>query len=211
MAVTDMELLSKLKDFGGIAIIRCSDQESGQRTADAIIAAGMTSIEITLTTPGALKIIENLAARPGLRVGVGTVLSTKDVADAASAGAQFIISPHTDIEIIKATKNKGLLSLPGVITPSEVATALSAGADVLKFFPAFAVGPAYLKALTEPFPNNLWCPTGGMSVATIPDWFAAGASMVGIGGPLTAGGFEAIAKNVSDFMDAINKAKGVKV
>jgi len=91
-----------------------------------------------------------------------------------------------------------------------VAIALAAGADVLKLFPASSYGPAHLKALRDPFPGNLWCPTGGISVGTIPDWFAAGATMVGLGGPLITGGMDAIAANVLAFTSAIRVAKELR-
>jgi 2-dehydro-3-deoxyphosphogluconate aldolase/(4S)-4-hydroxy-2-oxoglutarate aldolase len=137
-------------------------------------------------------------------------LDPADVTRARLAGAMFVVSPNTNPEVIAATKREGLISIPGIATPSDVAIALEAGADVLKLFPASSYGPGHLKALRDPFPGNLWCPTGGMSVATIPDWFAAGATMVGLGGPLIHGGMDAIAANVLAFTNAIRVAKEFK-
>lgn len=108
---------------GAVAIVRMPDQDSGQQVADRIVAAGLTTIEITMTNPGALSIIEKLAQRDDVQVGVGTVVDSKDVVRAKDAGAQFIVSPNTDEEVIRETKRCGLLSLPGVATPSEVAAA----------------------------------------------------------------------------------------
>ena len=196
-----------LLHVGAVAIVRMSDQELGQRVADQIVAAGLTTIEITLTNPGALSIIENLAERDGVLVGVGTVVESKDVLRAKSAGATFIGSPNTDEEVIGETKRAGLLSLPGVATPTEVAAAKKYGADILKLFPASTFGPAHLKALRDPFPGNFWCPTGGMSADSVGEWFAAGANIVGVGGPLIKGGMDAIESNVKAFLAAVAKAR----
>lgn len=203
-----MNVIETLMECGAVAIVRAQDQQTGQSIADAIVNAGLTSIEVTLTSPGAFEIIKSLASRTNVCVGVGTVLNPDDVSRARLAGATFIVSPNTDREVISATKREGLISIPGIATPTDVAIALDAGADILKLFPASTYGPTHLKALRDPFPGNLWCPTGGVSVATIPDWFEAGASMVGLGGPLLKGGMGEIVANVSAFMIAIGKAKG---
>ena len=192
---------------GAVAIVRMPDQEAGQNVADRIVAAGLTTIEITLTNPGALSIIENLAKRDGVLVGVGTVVDSKDVVRAKNAGATFIVSPNTDEDVIGETKRAGLLSLPGVATPSEVAAAKKYGADILKLFPASTFGPGHLKALRDPFPGNFWCPTGGLSADTVGEWFAAGANIVGVGGPLIKGGLDAIEANVKAFLSAVTKAR----
>jgi 2-dehydro-3-deoxyphosphogluconate aldolase/(4S)-4-hydroxy-2-oxoglutarate aldolase len=193
---------------GAVAIVRMPDQAAGAEVADRIVAAGLTTIEITLTNPGALKIIENLAKRSGVQVGVGTVVNSKDVLRARDAGAQFIVSPNTDEEVIGETKRAGLISLPGVATPSEVAAAKKYGADILKLFPASTFGPGHLKALRDPFPGNFWCPTGGLSADSVGEWFAAGANIVGVGGPLIKGGLDAIESNVKAFLGAVAKARG---
>lgn len=196
-----------LLNAGAVAIVRMPDQTAGQLVADRIVAAGLTTIEITLTNPGALSIIEKLAARDGVQVGVGTVVDSKDVLRAKDAGATFIVSPNTDEDVIGETKRAGLLSLPGVATPSEVAAAKKYGADILKLFPASTFGPSHLKALRDPFPGNFWCPTGGLTAESVGDWFAAGANIVGIGGPLIKGGTDAIEGNVKAFLEAVRKAK----
>jgi 2-dehydro-3-deoxyphosphogluconate aldolase/(4S)-4-hydroxy-2-oxoglutarate aldolase len=205
-----VNVIDKLLKCGVVAIVRAQDQKNGQEVADAIVNAGLTCIEVTLTSPGAFEIITSLASRSEVCVGVGTVLDPVDVSRAHSAGATFVVSPNVNPTVIAATKQEGLISIPGVATPSDVANALKAGADVLKLFPASTYGPAHLKALRDPFPGQLWCPTGGLSISTIPDWFAAGATMVGLGGPLVKGGFAAIAANVSAFLNAIAIAREIK-
>lgn len=209
--MSEMSVIDRLVEVGAVAIVRAQDQQSGQQIADAIVDAGLMCIEVTLTSPGALEIIASLASRSGLCVGVGTLLDPTDVSRAGSAGATFVVSPNVNPEVIAATKREGLISIPGVATPTEVAIALAAGADILKLFPASTYGPAHLQALRGPFPGNLWCPTGGISVALIPDWFAAGATMVGLGGPLLKGGTGAIAANVSTYMKAIVAAREIRI
>lgn len=206
-----MNVIERLLECMAIAIVRTPDQISGQYIADAIVDAGLTCIEVTLTNPGALEIVASLATRPGVCVGVGTVLTPNDVSIAQRAGAQFIVSPNSNPQVIAATKRAGLVSIPGIATPTDVATALDAGADILKLFPASSYGSAHLKALIDPFPGNLWCPTGGLNIESVPDWFAAGASMIGIGGPLLKDGVEAIAANVSAFLDAIGKIQNQRL
>jgi 2-dehydro-3-deoxyphosphogluconate aldolase/(4S)-4-hydroxy-2-oxoglutarate aldolase len=204
-----MKTLNSLLSHKLMALVRMDSKDKGQELADVLVAAGIKVIEITLTTPGAEKIIEKLAKNKELTVGAGTVLSTKDVKKAENAGAKFIVSPDTNEDVIKASKKLGLISMPGVATASEVAIALDCGADVLKLFPASTYGPSHLKALRDPFPGNLWCPTGGITLGSVDDWFAAGANLIGLGGPLTKGGLAKVNENVIAFTNAVAAANKV--
>ena len=204
-----MKTLNSLLSHKLMALVRMDSKDKGQELADVLVAAGIKVIEITLTTPGAEKIIEKLAKNKELTVGAGTVLSTKDVKKAENAGAKFIVSPDTNEDVIKASKKLGLISMPGVATASEVAIALDSGADVLKLFPASTYGPSHLKALRDPFPGNLWCPTGGITLGSVDDWFAAGANLIGLGGPLTKGGLDKVNENVIAFTNAVARANKV--
>lgn len=204
-----MKTLNSLLSHKLMALVRMDSKDKGQELADILVAAGIKVIEITLTTPGAEKIIEKLAKNKELTVGAGTVLSTKDVKKAENVGAKFIVSPDTNEEVIKASKKLGLISMPGVATASEVAIALDCGADVLKLFPASTYGPSHLKALRDPFPGNLWCPTGGITLGSVDDWFAAGANLIGLGGPLTKGGLAKVNENVIAFTNAVAAANKV--
>ena len=204
-----MKTLNSLLSHKLMALVRMDSKDKGQELADVLVAAGIKVIEITLTTPGAEKIIEKLVKNKELTVGAGTVLSTKDVKKAENAGAKFIVSPDTNEEVIKASKKLGLISMPGVATASEVAIALDCGADVLKLFPASTYGPSHLKALRDPFPGNLWCPTGGITLGSVDDWFAAGANLIGLGGPLTKGGLAKVNENVIAFTNAVAAANKV--
>ena len=204
-----MKTLNSLLSHKLMALVRMDSKDKGQELADVLVAAGIKVIEITLTTPGAEKIIEKLAKNKELTVGAGTVLSTKDVKKAENSGAKFIVSPDTNEDVIKACKKLGLISMPGVATASEVAIALDCGADVLKLFPASTYGPSHLKALRDPFPGNLWCPTGGITLGSVDDWFAAGANLIGLGGPLTKGGLAKVNENVIAFTNAVAAANKV--
>ena len=204
-----MKTVDKLLAEKMMTLVRCNTQSEGQEMADALVEAGVKVIEITLTTPGAFKIIEKLLKNKDLLVGAGTVRTVKDVKKVEAIGARFIVSPDTNEDVITATKKLKLVSMPGVSTPTEVGIAVDAGADILKLFPASVLGPAHLKSIREPFPNNRWCPTAGVTLESIPKWFEAGADLVGLGGPLTKDGAAGVRKNVLAFRSAIEAASKV--
>lgn len=204
-----MKTVDKLLTEKMMTLVRCNTQAQGQEMADALVDAGVKVIEITLTTPGALKIIEKLLKNKDLLVGAGTVRTAKDVKKVEAIGGRFIVSPDTNKDVIAATKKLKLVSMPGVSTPTEVGIAVDAGADILKLFPASVLGPAHLKSIREPFPNNRWCPTAGVTLESIPKWFEAGADLVGLGGPLTKDGAAGVRKNVLAFRSAIDAASKV--
>ena len=204
-----MKTVDRLLAEKMMTLVRCNTQAQGQEMADALVDAGVKVIEITLTTPGALKIIEKLLKNKDLLVGAGTVRTVKDVKKVEDIGARFIVSPDTNEDVIAVTKKLKLVSMPGVSTPTEVGIAVDAGADILKLFPASVLGPAHLKSIREPFPNNRWCPTAGVTLESIPKWFEAGADLVGLGGPLTKDGAAGVRKNVLAFRSAIDQASKV--
>ena len=204
-----MKTIDALLKHKIMGLVRTNDQATGQAMADAMVSAGIRAIEITLTTPGALDIVEKLSENKDLIVGVGTVISKENVKSAEKAGAKFIVSPNTDSDVIEKTKSLDLVSMPGIATATEVGRALKAGADILKLFPASTYGPAHLKALRDPYPGQLWCPTGGISLGSVDDWFAAGANLIGLGGPLTRGGLGKVSENVTAFLNAVSSANKV--
>lgn len=204
-----MKTVDRLISEKMMTLVRSNSQSEGQALADALVEAGVKVIEITLTTPGAHKIIEKLLKNKDLLVGAGTVRTVKEVKKLEDIGVSFIVSPHTNEDVIAATKKLNLVSMPGVSTPSEVAIAEESGADILKLFPATILGPDHLKMLREPFPGNRWCPTAGITLDSIPKWFEAGADLVGLGGPVTKDGVSGVSKNVLAFRSAINEASKV--
>ena len=204
-----MKTVDRLISEKMMTLVRSNSQSEGQALADALVEAGVKVIEITLTTPGAHKIIEQLLKNKDLLVGAGTVRTVKEVKKMEDIGVSFIVSPNTNEDVITVTKKLNLVSMPGVSTPSEVAIAEESGADILKLFPATILGPAHLKMLREPFPGNRWCPTAGITLESIPKWFEAGADLVGLGGPVTKDGVSGVSKNVLAFRNAINEASEV--
>lgn len=176
-------LLERLKAAKVVAVMRCEGPEEVFWAGQALMAGGITALEVTLTTPGAMAGIAALraAAAPDVLIGAGTVLEEEAADEAISLGAEFVVSPILSIPVVQKAKHRGVLSLPGAFSPTEVWTAWEAGADVVKVFPAGTVGPSYFRDLHGPFPGMRLMPTGGVSPVTIPEWFAAGAFAVGAG------------------------------
>ena len=180
-----LQTLQRLLEIGVIPVVRADSQETALRIADALLEGGAGTIEITATVPGSPRVIEALCQRfPELLVGAGTIWDEASARAAIDAGARYIVSAGLSLDVIATANRYGVPVIPGILTPTEAAQALAAGADVLKLFPAGAVGPAYLKALRGPLPQALWCPSGGVQVDDLREWVEAGASMVGAASPL---------------------------
>ena len=192
---------------GLVAIIRSNSIVEGRKFAQAFVDAGVELIEFTTTTPGVFDLIEEFSGLNNIEIALGTAMSKLDVENGKKAGAKIVISPHTSEEVINATKNAGLVSVPGVATPTEIADALRYGADILKFFPASSLGVNFLKSVRDPFPGNTWMATGGVALADVGSWVKAGISGFGLGGPLTSGGVSDVANRVKDFQRAILESK----
>lgn len=197
-----------------VAIVRADSAEGALQAAEACIAGGITALEVAFTTPDTLDVIKTLRARHGAGVllGAGTVLDPETARLAILAGAQFIISPSVNVDTIRMCQRYQVLAMPGVMTPTEIVTALEAGADLIKIFPAEAFGPSYIKALRAPLPQAPLMPTGGVSVDNLAEWFANGALAVGIGssltGPAASGDYAAVTARARAFverMDAIRR------
>jgi 2-dehydro-3-deoxyphosphogluconate aldolase/(4S)-4-hydroxy-2-oxoglutarate aldolase len=176
-----------------IAIGRNVPPADAPRIGEAFVAGGVHVMELTLNEPEdeALRSIEALAAvadELDALVGAGTVLSVAAARRAVDAGARFVVSPHTDTDIIAWCAATGVPCYPGALSPTEIQAAWAAGASAVKLFPAAAVGPGYLKQLAGPFPDIEFIPTGGVSAQTAGDWIAAGAVAVGMGGWLIGDG-----------------------
>ena len=169
-----------------VAILRSDDAGRAEEVAEVLLENGIRSLELTLTTQGALKVVERLASKlsDGVDLGMGTVLTADEVDRAVDAGARFVVSPSVVPNVIEAAIRRGIASYPGAITPTEIHAAWSAGASAVKLFPAGALGPGYLKAVRAPLPDIPLVPTGGVEVDAIGAWLNAGAVAVGLGGPL---------------------------
>ena len=181
------EVIKTIKDTGIIPVVRATSADEAMRAIDAIRAGGISVLEITMTVPGAVRLIETVSKRYGSAalVGAGTVLDAETAQACISAGARFIVSPSLDFETISTCRKLNVPVIPGALTPTEVVQAWKAGADLVKVFPAGAVGGAsYIKSLKAPLPQIELVPTGGVSLKTAGDFIKAGASALGVGADL---------------------------
>ncbi|HET6456959.1 MAG TPA: bifunctional 4-hydroxy-2-oxoglutarate aldolase/2-dehydro-3-deoxy-phosphogluconate aldolase [Armatimonadota bacterium] len=211
------QLLDRIIECGIVAIVRGQSDDLILKAIEAALAGGINVIEVTFTVPNALQIIEKLAGQLSSDVvlGAGTVLSPEKAASAIDAGAQFIVSPNTDVSVIEAAKSRGVPVCPGALTPTEVVTAWQAGGDVIKIFPANVMGPKYLKDLHGPLPDVPFMPTGGVNLSTAREYLENGAVALGVGGDLInkklmdEGNFADITNRARQFKQIINDFRGV--
>ncbi|MCC2032650.1 bifunctional 4-hydroxy-2-oxoglutarate aldolase/2-dehydro-3-deoxy-phosphogluconate aldolase [Microbacterium allomyrinae] len=182
--VTTTELRDLLVTERVMPIIRSTSRENAVAIGRTLIDAGFRALEVSLTTPGALDAIGELAADARAEIGAGTVLTAKDVAAALAAGATFMVTPAVTASI-EASADAGVPVLAGALTPTEILAALERGATAVKLFPAEFGGPAYLSALRAPFPDVPLIPVGGVDLTTGRDYLQRGALALGVGSPLT--------------------------
>jgi 2-dehydro-3-deoxyphosphogluconate aldolase / (4S)-4-hydroxy-2-oxoglutarate aldolase len=181
------EVIKQIKDTGLLPVVRATSADEAMSAIDAIREGGVSVLEITMTVPGAVGVIEQLTKKYGsdVLVGAGTVLDAETARACMLSGAQFIVSPALNMETIECCRRYGVAVMPGALTPTEVVQAWTAGADLVKVFPAGALGGAsYLKALKAPLPHIELVPTGGVSLKTAADFIKAGASALGVGADL---------------------------
>lgn len=178
--------LTRVLDRGIVAIIRASSGEQLVDVAKALYEGGIDVLEVTFTVPGVLDILKAVRRELGDRVllGAGTVLDCETARAAILAGAEFIVSPSLNTDVVKLCHRYDKLVMPGVLTPTEVVAAWQAGAEIVKVFPADVGGPNYLKALHGPLPQVRLMPTGGVDLETLPSFLRAGACCVGLGSAL---------------------------
>lgn len=199
------EDLIRLKESGLIAVIRRPKKSQINYIAEALVEGGTGALEITLDTPGALEIIRELKGKFQNRVlvGAGTVLDAVSAKSAIDAGSDFIFCPSFDVETIQMTNRYGKISIPGVMTPTEIVQAYSAGADLLKIFPGAALGESYIKDLQGPLSHIPMMPTGGVNLDNVETFIKNGAVAVGAGGSLVDG--KAIAEERYEVLTEISK------
>jgi 2-dehydro-3-deoxyphosphogluconate aldolase/(4S)-4-hydroxy-2-oxoglutarate aldolase len=184
MQETTAQIIERL---GLIPVLRAKNAAQAHAVVKAMIAGGVTVVEVTMTVPGAIDVLKELKQEYGdkLLLGSGTVTTAEQAEATIDAGAEFIVSPSLHPAVIAMTKKKGKLSIPGSLTPTEVITAWEAGADYVKVFPCSAVGGAsYLKSLLAPFPHLKLIPTGGVTLGTAESFLRAGARALGVGSDL---------------------------
>ncbi len=170
-----------------VPVIRAASTDAALRVVEALVEGGVKTLEVTMTVPGAIDVIQTLATRFGgqVLVGAGTVLDAATASACADSGAQFVVSPAFDPNVVAACNAMEVLVAPGALTPTEVVTAWRSGADIIKVFPCDALGgAAYIKSLKAPLPDIPLMPTGGVNLDTVADFFKAGAIAVGVGSSL---------------------------
>jgi 2-dehydro-3-deoxyphosphogluconate aldolase/(4S)-4-hydroxy-2-oxoglutarate aldolase len=210
------ETIKRIRDTGVIPVVRATSADEAMRAIDAIREGGISVLEITMTVPGAVKVIEEVAKRYGndALVGAGTVLDPETAMMCISSGAQFVVSPALNLETIACCRQRDIVVMPGALTPTEVVHAWNAGADFVKVFPAGAVGgPGYLKALKAPLPHIELVPTGGVSLTTAGDFIRAGAAALGVGTDLVdlkairEGQSAVITERAKQFIEIVREAR----
>ncbi|MGH9594847.1 MAG: bifunctional 2-keto-4-hydroxyglutarate aldolase/2-keto-3-deoxy-6-phosphogluconate aldolase [Bryobacteraceae bacterium] len=212
MSTPKLKVLSRIIESGMVAVERAGSPEEAGRIAEACAEGGVAALEVTFTVPGAARVIEALAKRPGdVAIGAGTVLDPETARVAILAGAQFIVSPSVNPETARVCNRYQIPYLPGAGTVGEVLEAMECGSDIIKVFPGETLGPAFVKAVKAPLPQANLMPTGGVSIDNVAAWIAAGSIAVGVGGSLTAGAktgdFQAITDLARRFIQAIQQAR----
>src|SRR5947199_7158344 len=178
--------LRQVLDSGIVAVVRSPDSQQLVEAARALADGGVTVVEITMTVPNALDVVRAVRVALGdrLLLGAGTILDPETARAALLAGAEYLVAPTVNLDVIKLCQRYDKLVMPGAFTPTEILTAWEAGADIVKVFPAEVVGPAFFKALRGPLPQIRLMPTGGVDLNTAADFLKAGACWLGVGGQL---------------------------
>jgi 2-dehydro-3-deoxyphosphogluconate aldolase/(4S)-4-hydroxy-2-oxoglutarate aldolase len=210
------ENLQRVLDTGIVAILRAPSSEQLANVARALFEGGIDVIEVTFTVPNALEILAALKKDLGSRVllGAGTVLDPETARAALLAGAEFLVSPSLNPDVIRLCNRYDKLVMPGAFTPTEILAAWEAGAGIIKVFPSDAVGPSYLKALKGPFPQIRLMPTGGVNLQTLPEFIKAGACAVGVGSSLVEpqaireGKFDRLRDLAGQYLQVLKTARG---
>ena len=211
------EVFNRMISEGLVPVIRVSSAQEAIDVADAIKEGGVTLIEITMSVPGAIDVIKELAQkyRDEIIMGAGTILDPETGRAALLAGAQFIVTPTLNLDVIQLAHRYSAVVVPGAMTPTEILTAWNAGADMVKVFPAAQLGgPEYLKAIRGPLPQILLVPTGGVNLQNAGAFIKAGAAALGVGGELVdkkavkEKKFHIITENTRAFIKAIREARG---
>jgi len=208
------DVIKSISKTGVVAVIRAENSEKAVKIAEACVKAGITALEITFTVPGAVDVIKELYVvykGSEVLIGAGTVLDPETARTAILAGAQFVVSPYLNVEMVKLCNRYQIACMPGAMTIKEVVECMESGADIVKIFPGELFGPSIIKAIKGPIPQAKMIPTGGVNLDNAADWIKAGAIGVGVGGSLTAsakkGDYETITTIGRQFIEKVKKAK----
>ena len=207
--------LQHVLDAGIVAVVRAPDPTHLVEVIRALADGGVTVAEVTFTVPNALDVLRaaKQALGESVLLGAGTVLDTETCRAAILAGAEFVVSPTLNLDVIRLCHRYDKLIMPGAFTPTEILTAWEAGADIIKVFPAEIVGPAFFRAMRGPLPQVRLMPTGGVDLTTAAEFLKAGACCLGIGGQLVdakavaARDFAAIRALAKKYVEAVRQAR----
>ncbi|MBI3665324.1 MAG: bifunctional 4-hydroxy-2-oxoglutarate aldolase/2-dehydro-3-deoxy-phosphogluconate aldolase [Acidobacteria bacterium] len=214
--MSKQKTLSSILEIGILPIVRAASSDAAARAAEAIYRGGIRAVEITMTVPGALRVLEKLADEFGDRVtlGAGTVLDPETARSSMLAGAEFIVTPALKLSTIEICRRYAKVIIPGALTPTEILTAWEAGADLVKVFPCGNVGgPKYIRALKAPLPQVEMVPTGGVNLETTADFLRAGAAAVAVGSELVSakalaeGQFDLIEQTARQFLAVVEETR----
>jgi len=209
------DVLRTIEASGVVAVIRLRDPELVQGVVDALLAGGVRALEITMTVPRALELIAQIAPKlpSEFLLGAGTVIDAHTARQVIDAGARFLVSPVYKPEVIEVCRERDVVSAPGCFSPTEILSAWEAGADVVKVFPATALGPGYIKDVLAPLPQVKLMPTGGVTKENAGDWIKAGAVALGVGTSMVDAKavserrFEVVTENARHFVNAVEQAR----
>jgi len=207
--------INQLREHGALGIVRVQKAENLLQIAEALQGGGLNCVEITMTTPGALRAIEEAVGKLGDEVlmGAGTILDAATARQAILAGAQFLVTPTVEPDVIEMAHRYGIVVIAGAMTPSEILTAWEAGADMVKVFPAGILGPEYIKAVRGPLPQIPLVPTGGITAGNAGEFIKAGAAIVCAGGWLVdkkavaEGRYEVLTERARQLVETVEKAR----
>jgi 2-dehydro-3-deoxyphosphogluconate aldolase/(4S)-4-hydroxy-2-oxoglutarate aldolase len=211
------EKLGIMLEGGVIPVIRAKSADEALKVVEAIREGGINTIEITMTVPGAIGVMERLAKEAGgeIVLGAGSVLDPETARASILAGAEFIVGPCLNLELVRLCKRYSKIIIPGAMTPTEILSAWEMGADIVKVFPAGQLGgPSYIKSIKAPLPQILLNPTGGVSLDNAGEFIEAGASVISAGSALVdrkavaEGKFEVITRKAEQFVEEVRKARG---
>jgi 2-dehydro-3-deoxyphosphogluconate aldolase / (4S)-4-hydroxy-2-oxoglutarate aldolase len=211
--------LGRVLDCGIVAVVRSPDSQQLVEVARALADGGVTVVEITMTVPDALDVVRQVRRALGDRIllGAGTILDPETARAALLAGAEYLVAPTLNLDVIRVCQRYDKLVMPGAFTPTEILAAWEAGADIVKVFPADVLGPAFFKALRGPLPQIRLMPTGGVDLRTAADFLRAGACCLGVGGQLVdpkavaAGDFDHIRNLARQYVNVVANFRSKKI
>jgi 2-dehydro-3-deoxyphosphogluconate aldolase/(4S)-4-hydroxy-2-oxoglutarate aldolase len=209
-----IKTIQKLLDYGVVAVVRAASSEMALKTIEAIVNGGIKAIEITMTVPGSIDVIKDMAEKyknSDVIIGAGTVLDPETARICILNGAEFVVSPQLNADTVKLCNRYAIPVIPGVMTVKEAVEALEYGVEIIKLFPGNAYGPAIIQSFKGPLPQANFMPTGGVNLQNVKEWVKKGAVAIGTGSELTRGAengdFAAVSEMAQKFVEELKRAR----